>query len=437
MLKSLVLWCSCMVFLLSAAALAQDDSRQPFSPYVDATGAISLPKDFERTFVHLGSISVAKTEGEPVSEQHGTYTRHEDLLAFRRDGTFPDGAILVKDVRATTNEKLTTGSAAYGAEVKVWFVMVKDAKGRFPDNELWGDGWGWGLFDGKDRTKQIAANYRTECRTCHVPVKNSDWVYTKCYPVLNVDDAAKKPSTNESSSKSNSNAEQNPKPDLTGMFPQWKEARNIKGDTIAGRQYFESRKVNNSFACASCHSFDNKDTMAQDHDGLIRAGFPIYASVHRTNIKNSGTNLAALGGNVCVLHFMGGKEPGMTAAELANLNTFLITGGGKDHPTAINVEYAKATWTIPEDLTGGNANRGGVLAMKTCITCHDVDKSKHLLVNGGLPLHSHSFADADIKELALQIRNPNYEHNTEMPGYTDLRINNEQLLDLIAWFRKK
>ena len=48
----------------------------------------------------------------------------------------------------------------------------------------------------------------------------------------------------------------------------------------------------------------------------------------------------------------------------------------------------------------------------------------------------HSFGDDDLEELALQIRNPNYEHNGDMPGYTDLRLNNQQLLDLIAWFRK-
>ena len=176
--------------------------------------------------------------------------------------------------------------------------------------------------------------------------------------------------------------------------------------------------------------------MEQDGDGLIRAGFPVYASVHRTNIKNSGTNLAALGGNVCVLHFMGGKEPGMSAQEIANLESFLKTGGDKGHPTAKNVDYSKATWTIPKDLSGGDATRGGELALKTCITCHDVGNQKHRLANGGLPLKAHSFSDSDLKELVLQIRNPDYKHNSEMPGYTDLRLSNQQLLDLIAWFRK-
>jgi mono/diheme cytochrome c family protein len=177
--------------------------------------------------------------------------------------------------------------------------------------------------------------------------------------------------------------------------------------------------------------------MSQDGDGLIRAGFPLYAAAHRTNIKNSGTDLVALGGNVCVLHFMGGTAPGMPAPEMANLDAFLKTGGAKEHPTATNLDWAKVTWTIPESLSGGNARRGGELAMKTCIACHDVEGAKHRIVRGGFPLKGHSFAEDELRELALQIRNPNYEHNAEMPGYTDGRLNNDQLLDLIAWFRKQ
>lgn len=416
---------------------AQEAKAQPvetqsasFSPYVDAKGGISLPDDFETKFVHIGTVSVAAKPGEPVNELHGTYTRIEDLEAFRRDGKFPDGAVLVKDVRATTNEKLTTGNAAYGADVKVWFVMIKDAKGRFPENELWGDGWGWGLFEGKDRTKQVAVSYKTECRSCHVPVRNNDWVYTKCYPALNV--PAKKTAATEATSEG-----QGAKPDLLGMFPQWAEALKLNGDAIAGRKYFESATVENEMKCVTCHSFDQRDSMKLDGDGLIRAGFPIFASHSRSNVKNSGTNLAALGGNMCVIHFMGGKEPGMTALELANLNAFLLSGGKKEHATAINIDYAKATWTIPKVLTGGDAQRGETLARKSCVTCHDVGAEKARYSNSGGALKPNSYAPDDLKDLALQIRNPDYKHNAEMPGYTDLRLSNQQLLDLIAWFSVK
>lgn len=407
-----------------------------FSPYVDVDGGISLPDDFETKFVHIGTVSVAPKPGEPVNEIHGTYTRKEDLEAFRRDGKFPDGAVLVKDVRATTNAKLTTGSAAFGADVKVWFVMVKDAKGRFPKNDLWGDGWGWGLFEGKDRKKQVAVNYQTECRSCHVPAKKNDWIYTQCYPALQVPEK-KKDDKEKKDGKEKLPEGQQVKPDLLKMFPQWKDAQALKGDAAAGRKYFESTTINNKMTCQTCHSFDKRDTMTADGDGLVRAGFPVFASLHRTNIKNSGTNLAALGGNVCVLHFMGGKEPGMKASELADLDAFLKTGGDKEHATAANVDYPKATWTIPEVLTGGDAKKGEAFAGKSCITCHDVGGVKAKFSRAGRPLKPGTYGAKDFKELALQIRNPDYKHNVEMPGYTDLRLSNQQLLDLLAWFSTK
>ena len=164
---------------------AQHSTPEEFSKYVDASGNIALPSDFELTFVHIGSVAVAPKSDQPVNELHSTYTRPEDLAAFLKDGKFPDGAVLVKEVRSTSNSKLTTGEAAYGADIKVWFVMIKDSKGRFPENELWGDGWGWGLFEGEDRTKQVAVNYTTDCRSCHIPAKKQDWIYTQCYPALN------------------------------------------------------------------------------------------------------------------------------------------------------------------------------------------------------------------------------------------------------------
>jgi hypothetical protein len=62
--------------------------------------------------------------------------------------------------------------------------MIKDAKGRFPGNDLWGDGWGWALFLGKEPARNVATDYSTDCRTCHVPAKKDDWVYIRGYPAL-------------------------------------------------------------------------------------------------------------------------------------------------------------------------------------------------------------------------------------------------------------
>ncbi len=70
-------------------------------------------------------------------------------------------------------------------EYKQWFVMVKDSQNRFDDNPIWGEGWGWALFKPDNLEQNQAENHKTDCLACHVPAKNTDWIYTDAYPALN------------------------------------------------------------------------------------------------------------------------------------------------------------------------------------------------------------------------------------------------------------
>lgn len=229
------------------------------------------------------------------------------------------------------------------------------------------------------------------------------------------------------------------KPDqLMAKFPRWTEAQKLKGDAAAGKKFFETRTFNNDFTCVSCHSFNAADTLALDGDKLIRSGNPIYGSAHRTNIKNEGSSLAVLGGNICVLHFQRGDEPGMTAQEIADLDAFLKTGGTADHVTAKNLDYPKMKRTVPEKLTGGDAVRGEKIASEQyCITCHTVEAKKYLYFQGSRKLRGGTFAPEEVKDLALRIRNPDFKVNDEMPGHDDSRMPEKDLLDIIAWLRAK
>jgi len=87
-------------------------------------------------------------------------------------------------VFATDHAQMTTGDAHWATTTKVWFVMIKDDKGRYPGNPLWGDGWGWALFKSDAPDKQVATNYKKDCLGCHVPAQSTDWVYVHGYPVL-------------------------------------------------------------------------------------------------------------------------------------------------------------------------------------------------------------------------------------------------------------
>ena len=169
--------------VLASVALTSAEADEGFSPYVDNDGNIAFPDGFRSSMAHLGSWFVP--EGG-ASGFHDVYTEKESVEAYRETGKFPDGATIVKELRASEAGAYTTGTnVSYATDgLKQWFVMIKDEKGRFEDNPIWGDGWGWALYKPDDRATNVATNYKTDCLGCHVPAKANDWVYTEAYPTL-------------------------------------------------------------------------------------------------------------------------------------------------------------------------------------------------------------------------------------------------------------
>jgi Cytochrome P460 len=174
--------------LLFSAWIARADLPQAPSAglpltYVDSKGAIALPKEFREKWTHLGSWFVPD-EKAPGYGVHDVYTQPGVVEAYKKTGQFPDGAVLVKEIRKARSARMTTGEASWAGDKSIWFVMVKDGKGRFKGNPHWGNGWGWALFKANDPTKDVSTNYEKDCIGCHIPAKNTDWVYVQGYPAL-------------------------------------------------------------------------------------------------------------------------------------------------------------------------------------------------------------------------------------------------------------
>jgi hypothetical protein len=171
--------------LVAVAAHAQmRTARQTDAPKADAVvaGNLHVPKDYRTSFQLLGSWAVAADAGRGSKELHVVYASPGSITAYRNDGRFPDGAVLVKEVfEAATGEK-TTGTVSHAENLKGWFVMMKDANDRYAGNNLWGDGWGWSWFDADNPTKTTSTNYRQDCLGCHVPAQAFDWIYVDGYP---------------------------------------------------------------------------------------------------------------------------------------------------------------------------------------------------------------------------------------------------------------
>jgi hypothetical protein len=156
-----------------------------FDLAVGADGDIQVPElDYRRDWTLLGSWSVAADDGDGAQGMHNVYTQPEAVDAYRRTGSFPDGTVLIKELFSTLTEEMTTGTVSRAGETAGWFVMVKDANGRFDGNALWGDGWGWSFFSADDSTVTTSTDYVADCMGCHVPAQDTDWIYVQGYPVL-------------------------------------------------------------------------------------------------------------------------------------------------------------------------------------------------------------------------------------------------------------
>lgn len=165
-----------------AMTSAADDQKT--GAVVDEQGDLQVPPDYRATYQFLGNWAVGADEGQGSKEIHIVYASPGTVTSYQKDGHFPDGAVLVKEVFEAATQPMTTGTVSHAQTLKGWFVMVKDSKNSHPDNKLWGSGWGWSWFDAGNPSKTTSTDYSVDCITCHVPAKASDWIYVRGYPVL-------------------------------------------------------------------------------------------------------------------------------------------------------------------------------------------------------------------------------------------------------------
>lgn len=167
------------------------NSQKPSSPktttgfngfeLVDKTGNIRKPADYRDHYESLGAWAVLDPTGNQL---HVVYASPGAAEYYRKNGKFGDGTVLVKEVLKTDHAQMTTGDAYRASAMIQWFVMIKDDKNRFANNPLWANGWGWALFKPDAPDKQVATDFKTDCKSCHVPAQSTDWVYVQGYPVL-------------------------------------------------------------------------------------------------------------------------------------------------------------------------------------------------------------------------------------------------------------
>ena len=80
---------------------------------VDPSGNLRVPEAYRTTYQSLGSWAVAADQGPGSKELHVVYASPGTIAAYRRDGRFPNGAVLVKEVFQAATGQMTTGTVSH------------------------------------------------------------------------------------------------------------------------------------------------------------------------------------------------------------------------------------------------------------------------------------------------------------------------------------
>ena len=179
------------LLLASAAALvlwpALLSAQITNSPPVTAEAVLQIPNvDYRKEWVEIGSVSSLADKSEEGSKQIDTvYIERKNLESYLKDGKFPDGTVLVKELLTTKTEQLTTGKISYAPGVlTARFVMVKDSGGKLGSGPRFGDGWGWAFYQGTETTKTVTGDFKVDCVGCHQAAKGEDMIHVRLYPLL-------------------------------------------------------------------------------------------------------------------------------------------------------------------------------------------------------------------------------------------------------------
>jgi hypothetical protein len=165
---------------VGAASLATSAALKP-TAVADAAGNLHVPEDYARNYEYLGTWGVAAGQGAGSKEMHVVYASPGAVAAFKKNGHFPQGTVLVKEVRDAATAPMTTGTVSHPNKLKGWFVAVRDTLNTHPGNKLWGDGWGWSWFNAGKPLHTTSTDYHNDCLGCYQPAKDSDWMYTPGY----------------------------------------------------------------------------------------------------------------------------------------------------------------------------------------------------------------------------------------------------------------
>src|SRR5499426_3971495 len=160
------------LFLFNRSQVTAETQQQSAAQF-DADGKMKLPTGFRKwVFVGAPLTPNALNNGKAgFPEYHHVYVEEQNVDAYLKTGSFPEGTVIVKELTRVLNPTFPDGSRTepsgrgfFNGAYNGMDVTVKDSK-RFPETN------GWGFFNFGHHPEPYAAWAQaappTDCGGCH------------------------------------------------------------------------------------------------------------------------------------------------------------------------------------------------------------------------------------------------------------------------------
>jgi len=166
--------------VLASATLLASDAVAPAPQFAEGNQLVR-PEGY-RGWVYLSS-GLGMSYGVKTYDEHPDFTnvfiKPEAYREYVKTGEFPDGTVLVLEIRSSENSGSINKGGQYQNRLVGIEASVKDTK-RFPEK------WAYFSFVGDDRTPlaQAKAFPKDACWKCHNEHAATDNVFLQFYPAL-------------------------------------------------------------------------------------------------------------------------------------------------------------------------------------------------------------------------------------------------------------
>jgi hypothetical protein len=184
------------LFLLAVAMFAQfvvtpDASAEQY--YSISDGKLERPTGY-REWVYVGTPVTPNDMNNGKAafpEFHNVYIDPKSWAYWKKNGSFRDGTILIKELVGVGSKAAVSGNGYFMGDFVGLEATIKSSK-HFKDEP---GNWAYFSFSSKDHktlTSEAAAFATASCNACHAASAADDFVFTQYYPILSAGKGAGK-----------------------------------------------------------------------------------------------------------------------------------------------------------------------------------------------------------------------------------------------------